>query len=46
VQILQEARAAAFEILQEDPLLKKSENKVLREELLKSHGATALAGIA
>lgn len=46
VQILQEARQAAFEILNKDPLLKASENKYLKDELLKSHGATALAGIA
>ncbi len=46
VQILQEARQAAFEILQTDPQLTKAENKALREELLESHGSAALAGIA
>lgn len=46
VQILQEARAAAFEILQRDPNLKKNENLLLREELLRAHGPTSLAGIA
>jgi ATP-dependent DNA helicase RecG len=46
VQILQEARTAAFQVLKEDPQLLKAENKELREELLKSHGPTALAGIA
>ncbi|MEZ0391464.1 MAG: ATP-dependent DNA helicase RecG [Pseudobdellovibrionaceae bacterium] len=46
VQILQEAREAAFEILQQDPLLKRKENQALREELLRAHGPTALAGIA
>lgn len=44
-QILQEARDSAFEILQGDPLLKKSENKYLREELLRVHGPLALASI-
>jgi ATP-dependent DNA helicase RecG len=46
VGILQEARQAAFEILQKDPQLKKSENANLRQELLRAHGPTALAGIA
>jgi len=46
ISILQEARTAAFELLENDPNLKKNENKNLREELLKTHGVTALAGIA
>jgi len=46
VLILQEARQAAFDILREDPELKEKENLLLREELLRSHGPTALAGIA
>jgi ATP-dependent DNA helicase RecG len=46
VAILQEARHAAFQVLKEDPQLQRPENKGLREELLKSHGPTALAGIA
>lgn len=44
-QILQEARSAAFGILEEDPLLKKPENRYLREELLRVHGPLALASI-
>ena len=46
VQILQQAREAAFDLLKSDPLLQKSENKELRNELLRTHGPTALAGIA
>lgn len=46
VQILQEAREAAFEILKTDPQLKKLENTLIKHELLAAHGATALAGIA
>lgn len=46
VRILQDARQSAFELLQKDSQLKKTENAQLREELLKAHGATALAGIA
>jgi len=46
LMILQDARAAAFDLLKNDPNLKKPENKNLREELLKTHGVTALAGIA
>ena len=44
--ILQEAREAAFEILKQDPQLKKTEHLPLREELLREHGPAALAGIA
>jgi ATP-dependent DNA helicase RecG len=44
--ILLEARQAAFEILQQDPDLKKPENKNLRDELLRAHGPTELAAIA
>jgi ATP-dependent DNA helicase RecG len=44
--ILQEARDAAFKILEEDPQLLRPENKSLREELLRSHGPAALANIA
>lgn len=43
--LLQEARESAFEILRQDPLLKKPENKYLREELLRVHGPLALASI-
>lgn len=45
LQILQEARAAAFEVLEKDPELKKSEHRYLRAELLKKHGPTALASV-
>lgn len=44
--ILQEARAAAFEVLKKDPTLKLAENQALREELTRTHGPAALAGIA
>lgn len=46
MMILQEAREAAFEILKQDPQLKKPEHLPLREELLREHGPAALAGIA
>ncbi|MCM2281729.1 MAG: ATP-dependent DNA helicase RecG [Bdellovibrionaceae bacterium] len=45
VQVLQEARAAAFEAIAKDATLTRSENKPLREELLRAHGATALASV-
>ncbi len=45
LQILQEARAAAFETLEKDPDLRKSEHANLRAELLKKHGPTALATV-
>lgn len=44
-EILKAARDAAFEILKNDPRLTKKEHQALREELLKSHGPAALAGI-
>ncbi|MES2801147.1 MAG: ATP-dependent DNA helicase RecG [Bdellovibrionota bacterium] len=43
--LLKKARDAAFEVLEKDPKLKLLENKLLREELLKSHGPQALAGV-
>ena len=46
MSLLQKARAAAFEILKKDSQLKHSDNKKLREELLKKRGPAALAGIA
>lgn len=46
IQILSEARAAAFELLESDPTLQKPENSFIRQELIGKHGATALAGIA
>ncbi len=45
VQILQDARAAAFELLDQDPRLARKENRPLRDELLRTHGATALASV-
>lgn len=46
MEILQQAREAAFEVLRKDPRLAYEENKGLREELLREHGPAALAGIA
>ena len=46
MSILQEAREVAFEILRKDPKLTFAENQPLREELLREHGPTAMAGIA
>lgn len=46
IAILQEARDAAFEVLRKDSQLKFAENQSLREELTKTHGPAALAGIA
>lgn len=46
VLILQDARQVAFEILKDDPHLKRPENASLREELLRAHGPAALASIA
>lgn len=43
--LLKLARDDAFEILRTDPKLQKSDHKLLREELLKSYGPQALAGI-
>jgi ATP-dependent DNA helicase RecG len=45
-KILEEARRAAFEILEKDPQLKSKANASLREELLRAHGPAALASIA
>jgi ATP-dependent DNA helicase RecG len=45
VKILQESRQAAFEVLERDPDLASKENRWLRHELLKTHGATALASV-
>jgi len=44
-EILKQARDAAFELLAQDPKLSKIENKLIREELLKSYGPSALAGV-
>lgn len=43
--LLKKARDAAFELLEKDPKLKLIENQLIREELLKSHGPQALAGV-
>ena len=43
--ILKSARDYAFQILTEDPKLQKNEHLQLREELLKSYGPNALAGV-
>ena len=43
--LLKQARDAAFELLEKDPKLKSLENKLIREELLKSYGPQALAGV-
>lgn len=43
--LLKKARDAAFELLEKDPKLKLLENKLIREELLKSYGPQALAGV-
>lgn len=44
-EILKIARDAAFDMLKKDPLLRKKEHELLREELMKSYGPAALAGI-
>lgn len=46
MQVLQQAREAAFEVLRKDPKLTYQENQNLKQELLREHGPTALAGIA
>lgn len=46
VQVLSQARQAAFELLSSDSSLSKKENLSLKEELLRSHGPAALASIA
>ena len=43
--LLKAARDEAFDILAKDPRLTKKEHEALREELMKSFGPTALAGI-
>ncbi len=43
--LLKIARDYAFEILEKDPKLLKKEHALLRLELLKSYGPTALAGV-
>ncbi len=43
--LLKLARDSAFEILKNDPDLKRKEHALIREELLKSYGPSALAGV-
>lgn len=45
VELLKSARDTAFEILKKDPDLKRPEHALIREELLKSYGPQALAGV-
>ena len=45
VKLLQEARDAAFEVMGEDPDLRRPENETLRHELLRTRGGTALASV-
>jgi ATP-dependent DNA helicase RecG len=45
VKILQEARTAAFAVLEKDPELSSIENQSLRQELVRSHGPTSLASV-
>ena len=45
VKILQDSRAAAFEIVDKDPDLNDPEHESLRNELLRAHGATALVSV-
>jgi ATP-dependent DNA helicase RecG len=44
-ELLKLARDEAFEILKNDPELKRKEHQYLREELLRTYGPTALAGV-
>jgi ATP-dependent DNA helicase RecG len=44
-ELLKLARDAAFEMLKQDPDLKRKEHVLIREELLKSYGPQALAGV-
>ena len=45
VKILQEARTAAFSVLEKDPNLAKSENAPLRQELVRAHGPASMASV-
>ena len=45
VKILQDSRAAAFEIVEKDPDLTDPDHASLRHELLRAHGATALVSV-
>ncbi|WP_413584521.1 ATP-dependent DNA helicase RecG [Bdellovibrio sp. HCB274] len=46
MEILQQAREAAFEVLRKDPSLVWPDNRPMRDELLREHGPAALASIA
>lgn len=46
LSVLQEAREAAFEVLRKDSQLRFPDHQLLREELTRTHGPAALAGIA
>jgi len=45
VEILAQARQAAFEVFKSDPSLSRPEHRSLRDELLRAHGPTALASV-
>ncbi len=45
VKLLQEARTAAFDIMEKDPQLKQPEHQLLKHELLRTHGGTSLASV-
>jgi ATP-dependent DNA helicase RecG len=45
VKLLQEAREAAFAVFERDPELGHAEHQALRSELVRTHGAAALASV-
>ncbi|WP_413295444.1 ATP-dependent DNA helicase RecG [Bdellovibrio sp. HCB185ZH] len=46
MELLQQAREAAFEVLKKDPSLVWPDNRPMKQELLREHGPAALASIA
>jgi ATP-dependent DNA helicase RecG len=44
-KLLQEARDAAFAVFERDPDLGESDHQTLRDELVRAHGAAALASV-
>ncbi|QDK45910.1 ATP-dependent DNA helicase RecG [Bdellovibrio sp. ZAP7] len=46
MELLQQAREAAFEVLKKDPTLVWPDNRPMKQELLREHGPAALASIA
>ncbi|UYL07723.1 ATP-dependent DNA helicase RecG [Bdellovibrio sp. SKB1291214] len=46
MELLQQAREAAFEVLRKDPSLVWPDNRPMKQELLREHGPAALASIA